>query len=184
MKSLQNDLACADKEISVRKIQQNKYYSLHFKPNKVLVVIPACMSVHRAWRRRWSFFRGLSAPRRGQTKRWVASSLRGESPSLRLNSPLALTSCDLPMRCPSFQPGPDGAEAAPPPLPFRQHGHWPQHDLWHHHARWCGQETAVPVQEDAAWSSGVSLFNCVDLLWGDCGSFCGNRWIWNEAGMS
>lgn len=37
-------------------------------PEKVVVVIPAWLCVHRALRRKWSFFRGLWAPRHGQTK--------------------------------------------------------------------------------------------------------------------
>lgn len=45
--------------------------------------------VHRAWRRKWSFFRNLWAHQRGQTKPSVGSSLKGASPAVGLQSPHA-----------------------------------------------------------------------------------------------
>lgn len=78
MKSLQNDVATADKEISVRQIHQ---ICIYLKYQRVMVVIPACTVVHRVWRRKWSFFRGLWAPRQGQMKPSVGSCLKGVSPS-------------------------------------------------------------------------------------------------------
>lgn len=68
------------------------------------------------------------------------------------------------------QPSPIGAEAASPQPACRWRGHWPQHDLWHHHTRRCGQETGTgPVQEDATWPSGVGL---MWLIVGMCVCVC------------
>lgn len=79
MKSLLNDLANADKEISVRQIHQ--LLLLLSISGKFVVGIPACLSFHRVWRRKWSFFSEPWAPRHGQMKLSVGSSLKGVSSS-------------------------------------------------------------------------------------------------------
>lgn len=85
MKSLQSDLACADKEISVRQIKQICLFVMSDVRGCDFCVQP----VHRAWRRKWSFFRNLWAHQRGLTKPSVGSSLKGASPAVGLHSPRA-----------------------------------------------------------------------------------------------
>ena len=74
MESLQNELSNADKEISVSKPANS---SVCLIKKKQSLLINEHVSFSRVWGRKWSSFRRLWARRRGQTKPWVGSCLKG-----------------------------------------------------------------------------------------------------------
>lgn len=163
MRAVQNDLANADKEITVRQI-----YSIcsqfSQQRNPCLWCPHVCFSTESE---KESGDTSEDAEHTNTDKRSHQSAHLWKvchSDTQSFHSWWEHNSCMITdeVSLPASQPGPNGAEATSSPPACRQRGHWPQHDLRHHYSRWCGQEAeAGPIQEDASGRCCVSVFQAI-----------------------